>query len=256
MEDMEQADCFLLAGTNTTEAHPVVGARIKQAVLRGARLVVVDPRRIELADFADVHLHGRPGSNVAVFNGLAHLLVEEGLVDEVFLKERADGWDELRSLLADYPPERVEELSGVPVDDLRRAALLYGRATRPAIVYGLGITEHMHGTDGVRTLANLAILTGHGDRRGVGGPRELAPRYAGDRSAGHPARRRERRRSRGHADARGEWCTRRRRRDARARGRPQRHAAIRRRRGPECRSVCRPRAVRPRGEECATLEWG
>ncbi|HLZ36948.1 MAG TPA: formate dehydrogenase subunit alpha, partial [Mycobacteriales bacterium] len=161
MEDMEQADCFLLAGTNTTEAHPVVGARIKQAVLRGAGLVVVDPRRIELADFADVHLHGRPGSNVAVFNGLAHLLVEEGLVDEVFLKERADGWDELRSLLADYPPERVEELSGVPVDDLRRAALLYGRATRPAIVYGLGITEHMHGTDGVRTLANLAILTGH-----------------------------------------------------------------------------------------------
>jgi formate dehydrogenase major subunit len=159
-DDLERADCFLVAGSNTTEAHPVVGARIKQAVLRGARLILVDPRRIELAAYADIHLQGRAGSNVAVFNGLAHVLIAEGLIDELFLKERADGFDELRDLLAEYSPERVEELSGVPAEDIRRAALLYGRALAPAIVYGLGITEHTHGTDGVRTLANLAVLTG------------------------------------------------------------------------------------------------
>ncbi|HEU0023485.1 MAG TPA: formate dehydrogenase subunit alpha, partial [Thermoleophilaceae bacterium] len=160
MDDLDRAGCFLLAGSNPTDAHPVVGARIKQAVLRGAGLVVVDPRRIELARYADVHLRGRPGSNVAVFNGLAAVLVEEGLVDDAFLAERTEGLDELRELLREYTPARVEELSGVPAADLRRAARLYGSAASPAVVYGLGITEHAHGTDGVRTLANLALLTG------------------------------------------------------------------------------------------------
>ena len=169
MEDLDRADCFLLAGSNPTEAHPVVGARIKQAVLRGAGLVVVDPRRIELAGYADVHLRGRPGSNVAVFNGLAHVLVEEDLVDHAYLTERTEGFEELRRLLREYAPERVEELSGVPAADLRRAARLYGSAASPAIVYGLGITEHAHGTDGVRTLTNLGLLTGSvGTEQGCG----------------------------------------------------------------------------------------
>jgi formate dehydrogenase major subunit len=159
-DDMDRADCFLLAGSNATEAHPVVGARIKQRVLAGARMVVVDPRRIELAEYADVHLQGHPGSNVAVFNGLAHVLIEEGLIDEAFLAERAEGFDELREVVAGYTPERVQELSGVPAADLRRAAEIYGSASSAAIVYGLGITEHAHGTDGVRTLSNLAVLTG------------------------------------------------------------------------------------------------
>jgi formate dehydrogenase major subunit len=169
LDDFDRADCFLLAGSNATEAHPVVGARIKQRVLRGARLVVVDPRRIELADYADVHLQGRPGSNVAVFNGLAHLLMEEGFVDESFVRERADGFEALRALVADYPPERVEEIAGVPAEDLRLAARIYGEAAHGAIVYGLGITEHAHGTDGVKTLTNLALLTGNvGTEHGVG----------------------------------------------------------------------------------------
>ena len=109
----------------------MVGARIKQAVLRGAGLVVVDPRRVELAGYADVHLRGRPGSNVAVFNGLAHVLVEEGLVDEAYVAERTEGYDELRQLLREYTPAHVERLSGVPAGDLRRAARLYGRAASP-----------------------------------------------------------------------------------------------------------------------------
>jgi formate dehydrogenase alpha subunit len=160
-DDFDRADCFLLAGSNPTEAHPVVGARIKQRVIHGARLVVIDPRRIELAEYADVHLQGRPGSNVAVFNGLAHVLVDEGYVDEGFVGRRVDGLDELREVLHEYSPDAVEEISGVRAEDLVRAARLYGEASCGSIVYGLGITEHAHGTDGVRTLANLAILTGN-----------------------------------------------------------------------------------------------
>ncbi|MGH3483672.1 MAG: formate dehydrogenase subunit alpha [Nocardioidaceae bacterium] len=160
MEDIDRADVILLAGSNATEAHPVVGARIRQTVLGGARLVVIDPRRTELADLADVHLRGRPGSNVAIFNGLSRLLLDNGWADDEFLADRAAGLDELRDVLLDFAVERVEELSGVPAPLLYNAAALYGKAAHPAIVYGLGVTEHAHGTDGVRTLANLAILRG------------------------------------------------------------------------------------------------
>ncbi len=159
-DTFDRVDCFLVAGANPTEAHPVVGARLKQRVIQGARLVVVDPRRTELAGYADVHLRGRPGSNVAVFNGLAHVLLEEGLADPAFLAGRVDGLDELREVLAEHSPDRVEEISGVPAGELRRAARLYGASGCSSIVYGLGVTEHSHGTDGVRTLANLALLTG------------------------------------------------------------------------------------------------
>jgi formate dehydrogenase alpha subunit len=158
-DDFDRVDCFLLAGSNPTEAHPVIGARLKQQVIRGAKLIVVDPRRVELAGYADLHLRGRPGSNVAVFNGLAHVLLADGFADEEFLAGRADGLDELRELLGEYSPEAVEAISGVPADDLVRAAHIYGEASCASIVYGLGITEHAHGTDGVRTLANLAVLT-------------------------------------------------------------------------------------------------
>jgi formate dehydrogenase major subunit len=159
-DDFDRVDCFLLAGANPTEAHPVVGARMKQRVIQGARLVVVDPRRIELARYADVHIRARPGSNVAVFNGLARVLLDEGFADQTFLNDRTEGLAELTEALRDYPPERVEEISGVPASELRRAARLYGEARCASIVYGLGVTEHSHGTDGVRTLANLALLTG------------------------------------------------------------------------------------------------
>ncbi len=159
-EDFDRAGVFLLCGSNPTEAHPVVGARIKQRVISGARLVVVDPRRIELAGYADVHLRPRPGTNVAVLNGLAAALIDEGLIDEEFIEARTEGFEALRALVAEYPPDRVEEISGVPARDLRRAAHLYGATDHRAIVWGLGVTEHAHGTDGVRTLCNLAALTG------------------------------------------------------------------------------------------------
>ncbi|MFB9253437.1 formate dehydrogenase subunit alpha [Sphaerisporangium melleum] len=168
-DEAELADCLLVVGANPAEAHPVVGARLLQRTLRGARLIVADPRTVGLAGYADVHLRPRPGTNVALFHGLAHVLLAEGLVDEDFLRRRAAGLPELTALLAGYPPDRVAAITGVPAGDLVAAARLYGRAERPAIFYGLGVTEHLHGTDGVRALANLAILRGAaGTGRGYG----------------------------------------------------------------------------------------
>ncbi|TQE36885.1 formate dehydrogenase subunit alpha [Streptomyces ipomoeae] len=168
-DDVERSDCLLVVGANPVEAHPVVGARLLRRVLRGAKLVVADPRAVGLALHADVHLRPRPGTNVALFHGLAHVLLTEGLVDEEFLRERVTGLPELAELLLDYPPDRIADITGVPAADLVAAARLYGRARQPAIVYGLGVTEHLHGTDGVRSLANLAILRGAvGTDRGHG----------------------------------------------------------------------------------------
>ncbi|KJY39040.1 molybdopterin oxidoreductase family protein, partial [Streptomyces katrae] len=168
-DGLVRADCLLVVGANPVEAHPVVGARLLRSALRGARLVVADPREVGLARYADVHLRPRPGTNVALFHGLAHVLLAEDLVDHRFLRERAGGTTELAELVASYTPEQVALLTGVPAADLVAAARLYGRAERPAIVYGLGVTEHLHGTDGVRTLANLAILRGAvGTDRGYG----------------------------------------------------------------------------------------
>jgi formate dehydrogenase major subunit len=159
-DDVETADCLLVVGANPVEAHPVIGARLLQQALSGASLIVADPRTVGLAHHADVHLRPRPGTNVALFHGLAHVLVAEGMTDPGFLRDRAAGLAELIELLAHYPPARAAEITGVPAEDITAAARLYGRAQRPAIIYGLGVTEHLHGTDGVRTLANLAILRG------------------------------------------------------------------------------------------------
>ncbi|WP_364703473.1 formate dehydrogenase subunit alpha [Streptomyces ossamyceticus] len=168
-DDVERSDCLLVVGANPVEAHPVVGARLLERVLHGAALIVADPRAVGLALHADVHLRPRPGTNVALFHGLAHTLLAEGLTDEAFLRERATGLPELSELLVDYPPDRVAAITGVPAGDLVAAARLYGSAEHPAIVYGLGVTEHLHGTDGVRSLANLAILRGAvGTDRGHG----------------------------------------------------------------------------------------
>ncbi|GAA1388090.1 formate dehydrogenase subunit alpha [Catellatospora chokoriensis] len=168
-DDIEASDCLLIAGANPTEAHPVIGARILQQALSSAKLVVIDPRRTALAKIADVHLAGTPGSNVAVFNGLARIMLERGWIDEQFLAQRADGLDELREQLAWFTPEQVAEISGVTPQALLDAARLYGTAGFPSIIYGLGVTEHAHGTDGVRALVNLAILRGAvGTGRGGG----------------------------------------------------------------------------------------
>ncbi len=168
LADIERADLFLVCGSNTTVSHPVTGARIKQAVLAGAKLVVVDPRRTELARLADVHLQLRPGSNVPLFNALAAVLVEEGLLAREFIAERTDGFDEYATFIARQRPELTEALTGIPAALVRRAARLYGQALRPMQVHGLGMTEHYQGSEGVMLLCNLALLVGALGREGVG----------------------------------------------------------------------------------------
>jgi formate dehydrogenase alpha subunit len=168
LADIELADLFLVAGSNATVSHPVTGARIKQAVLAGAKLIVVDPRRTELAELADVHLQLRPGTNVPLFNALAAVLVEEGLVDRGFLAERSQGFEQYATFIAQQTPERMEALTGIPPELVRQAARLYGRAARPMQVHGLGMTEHYQGSEGVMLLCNLAILVGAVGREGVG----------------------------------------------------------------------------------------
>ncbi|HVP03035.1 MAG TPA: formate dehydrogenase subunit alpha [Solirubrobacteraceae bacterium] len=165
-DDIERAHAAILIGANPTEGHPVVGARIKQAALRGLRLVTIDPRRIELADYGVLHLAPRPGTNAAVLLGLAHVLEREGLVDPAFIERRTSGHGALRELLEAYPPGAVEEITGVPAADLQAAAEIYGRAVEASILWGLGVTEHRYGSEVAQLICNLALLTGKIGRPG------------------------------------------------------------------------------------------
>jgi formate dehydrogenase alpha subunit len=165
-DDIERAQVLVVVGANPTVSHPVLGARMKQAALRGAALVTIDPRTIELADYAAVHCALRPGTNAALLNGLAHVLIRDGLVDRRFVAERTEGYTELAALCADYTPREVERISGVPAASLERAAHLYGQAERASIAWGLGVTEQRHGSDCVSLLCNLALLTGKIGRPG------------------------------------------------------------------------------------------
>jgi len=168
LADIERADLIMVVGANVTEAHPVTGARIRQATLRGARLVVADPRRTELATMADVHLQVRPGTNVPLFNSLACVLVEEKLIDQTFMAERVAGWEAYEPFIRAHTPERWEGVTGVPAHRVREAARLYGRASRPFMAHGLGVTEHYQGSESVMLLCNLALLAGAVGRPGVG----------------------------------------------------------------------------------------
>jgi formate dehydrogenase major subunit len=167
-DDIERAAPILVAGCNPLENHPVVGARIRQAVRRGARLIVIDPRRTGLAEIADVHLAVRPGANIPLLNALAATIVGEGLVDPTFLASRVDGFDDYAASLDGFAPEDVAERCGVAARDIRAAARLYATATPAMCFHGLGITEHLQGTEGVCTLINLALLAGNVGRRGGG----------------------------------------------------------------------------------------
>ncbi|NVI97864.1 formate dehydrogenase subunit alpha [Myxococcus sp. AM009] len=164
-EDVEHARTLLVAGSNTTECHPVVGARLKQAVLRGAKLIVIDSRRTELARYADVHLQPRAGTDVPLLNALAHVVVDERLCDEDFLRERVEAVEDFRAFILDWTPERAADLCGVDAEAIRQAARLYATHGPSMMVHGLGMTEHVQGTESVMTLINLALLTGN-----LGGP--------------------------------------------------------------------------------------
>jgi formate dehydrogenase major subunit len=167
-DDIERAGTILVAGANPTANHPVVGARLKQQVRRGARLVVIDPRRTELAGLADVHLQLRPGTDVPLLNAIAHEIITNGWLATDFLATRVEGLEALREFLGQYPVERAAGVCGVPAAAIRAAARLYATAGPAMAFHGLGITEHLQGTETVMALVNLALLTGNLGRPGSG----------------------------------------------------------------------------------------
>ncbi|MDH5491304.1 MAG: formate dehydrogenase subunit alpha, partial [Myxococcales bacterium] len=167
-EDIEHTDCVIVIGANPTEAHPVYGARIKQAVLGGAKLISIDPRHTELAKLADVHLALSPGSNVAVVNALQHVIAKEGWIDEAFIAAHTEGFETYREGLGEYTPEWAEAISSVPAAQIREAARIYGQAERAIILWGLGVTEAGHGSRTVLGLINLALMTGNMGKLGTG----------------------------------------------------------------------------------------
>jgi formate dehydrogenase alpha subunit len=166
--EFEETDCFLIIGSNTTEAHPLIATWVMRAQKRGAKVIVVDPRKTQIARLADLYLCQRPGTDVAWLNGMMHVIIQEDLYDKDFVNSRTEGFEELRAAVADYTPERVEALTGIPVSDLVTASLLYAQAERAAILYTMGITQHTTGVDNVLSVANLAMLTGNVGRPGTG----------------------------------------------------------------------------------------
>ncbi|MGH9874500.1 MAG: formate dehydrogenase subunit alpha [Pyrinomonadaceae bacterium] len=167
-DDIEKAETILVCGANATENHPIVGARIKQAALNGAKLIVIDPRKIELASYATIHLQPRPGTNIPLLNALAHVIVEEKLFDEQFINARVAQWDQFCDFIKGFSPEQVELICGVRADLIRQAARLYATEKPSMCFHGLGVTEHTQGTEGVMCLVNLALLTGNIGKPGAG----------------------------------------------------------------------------------------
>jgi formate dehydrogenase alpha subunit len=161
-------DCFLIIGSNTTEAHPLISMRVMRAQKRGAKIIVADPRDIQIAKIADLHLRHRPGTDVALLNGMMHVIIEEGLYDHAFVQERTEGFEELKAAVADYTPARVGRITGVPAPELEAAARFYATAEASAILYAMGITQHTTGVDNVVSCANLAMLTGNVGKPGTG----------------------------------------------------------------------------------------
>jgi formate dehydrogenase major subunit len=168
VRDIDKAEVALLAGCNPTENHPVAATFMKDAATKGTKLIVVNPRRPDIADFAEINLQIRPGSDVALYNGWMHVMLREGLYDRAFVEARTTGFEELRKVVADYTPERCAQFTGIPATEIERSARLFAKAKSAMIFWGMGISQHTHGTDNARCLIALACLTGNIGRPGTG----------------------------------------------------------------------------------------
>ncbi len=161
ISEIEGSDVIFVIGSNPTENHPVIGSKIKRAVNKGTKLIVADPREIELSSYANINLRQRPGTDVALINGLIHVIIKEGLHDKKFIKDRTVNFGLLESIIKEYTPEVVEKITGIPKEEIISAARLFASHERGAIYYAMGITQHKTGTDNVLSLANLALVTGN-----------------------------------------------------------------------------------------------
>ena len=168
IREIEGMDVIFIIGSNTKETHPVIANRMIKAFRKGARIMVADPRNVPMTKFAEVFLRLRPGTDIALLNGIANVIVKEGLSNEEFIKEKTEGFEEWKKSVEEYTPEMVEGITGVPKEDIIRAARLYGSSRKAGIFYTMGITQHACGTDNVRAVANLATLTGNIGREYTG----------------------------------------------------------------------------------------
>jgi formate dehydrogenase major subunit/formate dehydrogenase alpha subunit len=168
IREIEGMEVIFIIGSNTKETHPVIANRMIKAYRKGAKILVADPRKVPMVKFSELFLKMRPGSDVALLNGMAHVIVKEGLGNDQFIAEKTEGYDEWKKSIEEYTPEYVEKLSGIPKEDIVAAARLYGNSRRAGIFYTMGITQHACGTDNVRAVANLATLTGNIGREFTG----------------------------------------------------------------------------------------
>ncbi|MBX2940774.1 MAG: formate dehydrogenase subunit alpha [Cyclobacteriaceae bacterium] len=168
IKDIAYTDCIMVIGANPTDAHPVTGAKIKQKAMKGTPLIVVDPRKIELARFATYHLQLRPGTNVALLNMMMHYIVKEGLVDRDFIQKRTEGFEVFKESILKLNMDELESITGVDKNLVREAAMAYAKAKNAMSFHGLGVTEHFQGTFTVTLIADLAMITGNIGRPGVG----------------------------------------------------------------------------------------
>jgi formate dehydrogenase alpha subunit len=168
IEEIIDADAIFVIGSNTTENHPVIGTVMKRAVKRGAKLIVADPRRIELADYADVFLQIKPGTNIALLNGMMNVIISRGLHDKKYIEERTENFEEFERVIRGYTPELVAEICGVDEEDIIKAALIYAQADKAGIYYAMGITQHTTGTHSVMSVSNLSLLCGNIGKESAG----------------------------------------------------------------------------------------
>ncbi|MFT7619927.1 MAG: anaerobic selenocysteine-containing dehydrogenase, partial [Planctomycetota bacterium] len=168
LEDMEKPDVYFCIGTNMTECHPVAATRIKRGLAKGGKLIVADPRKIQLAKIADLYIPLRVGTDVALLLAMAHVIDRDGLADESFIAERTEDVEKFREHIREFTPEWAAEICEVDAALIEKAAHMFGEAEKGAIYYTLGITEHICGVDNVQCLSNLALLTGNIGREGTG----------------------------------------------------------------------------------------
>ena len=168
IDEIRDSELMFVIGSNTTEAHPIIAMEMKRARQNGAKLIVADPRKIWLAEMADYHLQLKPGTDVWLLSAMAHVIIDEGLHDQDFIDAHTEGFEAVKSKVANYSPEQAEPITGVAAEDIRAAARLYATTKHAGIYYTLGITEHTHGTDNVYCLANLVLMTGHLGVRSAG----------------------------------------------------------------------------------------
>jgi len=166
--EIEDADCIFIIGSNTSVAHPLIAMRVFRAKAKGRKIIIADPRRIPLVAQADLYVRQKAGTDVALLNGMMHLILKNNWQNQTFIDERTENFEAFKAAVDQYPPERAAEITGIPAEEIAKMAELYARSEKSTILYTMGITQHHTGVDNVKSLANLAMLCGQIGRESTG----------------------------------------------------------------------------------------